>query len=152
MHFLRTMILLIGAIGIAGAVVDCGSSSNVTGDGSGNKPASGMLVQVSADRDPPYQGDVVLTCSCEVDYPMTATYGDMYVVHGHFNAPPPTFAFVSGDSSWVDTVKVLTTNKHSAVFRAMRRGRYYADVYAYSVLVEGKLTIGGVGSVLLDVK
>ncbi len=130
-----------------------GCRVNSTDDqGTGDQSTSeGIAVKLTADRNPAFMETTTLSCTYEVAYPILPEGRDDYVVTGHFVLPRTHFLITSGDSSWVDTVKVNTSREHRVVVQAIKRGNWLVDAFASSIIVDKVSVIGGEDSVELHV-
>jgi len=91
-----------------------------------------------------------LSCTYKVVAKILPVGRDDYVAEGHFVYP--NFSFVSGDSSWEDTLRVNETRSHQVVVRALARGDWLVDASVKSVIEENIMAISGSGSVELHVR
>ena len=132
------------------AAVACNDTTG--GDGKGtHEGTSPIQVDIVADRSPAYMQTATLSCTYKVISERLPAGRNDFVAEGHF-AFANSFAFVSGDSSWVDTLKVNEVSNHQVVVRAVMRGDWLVDALVSSVIQENVTTIGGGDSVELHVK
>lgn len=95
-------------------------------------------------------GTAVLTCSYWI--PETTTLPDtVYIAEGNFSFSP-NFALVSGDSAWIDTVRVNEHRTHKVTVRALVRGDWLVDAGVHSVVEPDVWVIGGGRSIELHVR
>lgn len=122
-------------------------------DGSPEVPADpGIAVKLTADRSPSYMGTATLSCSYKVTSHLVPVGRDDYIAEGHFAFPSTHFAVVSGESSWVDTLRAQEVRNHKVVVKALVRGDWLVDALVRSVIEDSVTIIGGGDSIELHVR
>ena len=93
-------------------------------------PFSGAWTELIADADPVVGGTATLTFRYEFQLSEEACDSLTLIAHGYFErSDPDIFTYVSGESSWVDTVKCHERIEHSVVIRAFREGELLIQAF-----------------------
>jgi hypothetical protein len=93
-------------------------------------PPSGAWAEMTIDKDPPLNGTATLVFHYEFRYPGDPSDIRTWVASGYFEpSREGVFSYVSGDSSWVDTVRTFERRTHAVQIRVFRAGEYLIQAY-----------------------
>jgi len=112
----------------------------------------GAWVELVADHDPEYHGTAKLTF--RYDFRLSSELCDTLtlIARGYFDpSSPGVFEYVSGESSWVDTVGCFERREHSVEIRAFRKGQLLIQAYV-GAPVDSLWSVGGNELICLCVK
>ena len=119
---------------------------------SNDPPFPGAWAELTADRNPVHGGTATLTFRYEFRSIPELCDTVTLIAEGYFGrSSPNVFRYVSGDSSWVDTVRCFERREHSVVIRALRKGQLLLDALV-GATVDSTLGLGGADTVCLCVK
>jgi len=115
-------------------------------------PFPGALAEIIADQDPSLGGKATLTFRYEFQWNEEFCDTAVLVAHGYFSRSyPGVFSYVSGESSWVDTVRCFEKREHSVIIRAERRGQLLLDGEV-GARVDSLWSLGGSATVCICVR
>jgi hypothetical protein len=127
-------LLLVGAIYGLGCqsqeTCGCGSRHFQPDIITATPPFPGASAELVANHDPTLGGTAQLTFRYEFRQTADVCDGLTLVAHGYFEpSVPGVFTYVSGESSWVDTVACFERREHSVIIQASRKGQLLIQAY-----------------------
>jgi hypothetical protein len=93
-----------------------------------------VSVRLVADKDLSLMDETEITCVYSIDYPVDRSDTLTWYVNGYFRDPAPGFSILSGDTSWVDTVKSYVEVEHTINVRALDQGRFIIEAFVSTPL------------------
>jgi hypothetical protein len=145
-------ILIAWTWGCTGREPCCGEPGLEPVLGRRTPPNPGAHAELVKDRDPPLGGTATLTFRYDIRRPFDPSDTLAWVAKGHFEPSySGVFSYVSGESSWVDTLLSFETREHSVVIRAERRGELLIDA-SVSAISDSVWGAGGSSTICLCVR